>query len=137
MLQEPRPASSLTKQRRIWFHSTAISLETDFPPVSAQNFSLTLLTMASANDSWFPVEALLSSMSTGTTPIHGSCPLVTSSPLPRLTTASLSWTCSPMTVWTCEPKFPFLHYFPNHLEAKINSFQISSQYSRCFGGHPV
>lgn len=33
---------------------------------------LTLLTIVSVKDSWFPVEALLSSISTGTTPIHGA-----------------------------------------------------------------
>lgn len=59
---------------------------------SEQHGLLTLLTMASAKDSWFPVEALLSSMSTGTSPIHGSCSLVSSSSLPLLTCVSSSWT---------------------------------------------
>lgn len=127
MLQEPRPASSLTKQMKqeFWFHSTSIRLETEFLPVFVQILSLTLLTIASAKDSWFPVEALLSSMSTGTTPIHGSWS--TSSPFPRLTPVSLSWTCSPTTDWTREPKFLCVHYFPNPVKAKINS--LSNQQS--------
>lgn len=49
---------------------------------------LTLLTIASVKDSWFPVEALLSSISTGTTPIHSSCSLVSSSTFPPLTCGS-------------------------------------------------
>lgn len=125
-----------TNETRILFHSTSIRLETEFLPVFVQILSLTLLTIASAKDSWFPVEALLSSMSTGTTPIHGSCSLVTSSTFPRVTPVSLSWTCSPMTDWTREQKFLCVHYFSNPVKAKKkkNCFQISSQYSVCLGG---
>lgn len=69
--------------------------------------------MASAKDSWFPVEALLSSISTGTTPIHGPCSLVSSSPFPPLTCVSSSRTCGRMTNWTFEPR---VNYFQNPLK---------------------
>lgn len=83
-----------TKKNSLSFY---IRPDTGLLPLVGPVLSLTLLTMASVKDSWFPVEALLSSMSTGTTPIHGSCSLVASSPFPLLTPASLSWTCSPVT----------------------------------------
>lgn len=65
---------------------------TQFFPDVVKTWFLTLLTIVLAKDSWFTVEALLSSISTGTKPIHGSCPLVPSSPFPRLVCVSLSWT---------------------------------------------